>query len=251
MVEVKNFLAAQAFESLPDHLKPSRHTALGMRWCLTWKVKDTGETKAKARAVLLGYQDPCYEHRATNAPVMTRQPRQMILQQAARKRWTVYKGDVSGAFLQGEEYQGLLHVIPTDEICEAMGIPPRSITHLRKACYGLVEAPLQWYRSVHAFFTSVGLERTWSDSCTWVWRPNGVLRGQVSSHVDDFLFAGHDQDQGWQKILEQVKQRFHWGDWEQDDFVQCGVRVQRQGRDYHLSQEQYIEGLKEIPISLL
>ena len=248
-VEVKNFIAAQAFESLPDHLKPSREKALGMRWCLTWKLKDTGEVKAKARAVLLGYQDPCYEHRATTAPVMTRQSRQMLLQQAARRTWTVYKGDVSGAFLQGEEYTGTLHVIPTEEICQAMGIAPGSITRLKKACYGLVEAPLQWYRSVHKFFMQLGLERTWSDSCTWVWRPNGVLRGQISSHVDDFMFAGEEQDSGWQEVLRRIKERFKWGDWERDDFFQCGVRVRRVENGYALSQEQYIEGLQEIPLS--
>ena len=248
-VEVKNFIAAKAFESLPNHLRPDKSTAMGMRWCLTWKLKDNGETKAKARAVLLGYQDAQYEHRATNAPVMTRQSRQMLLQEAANRDWTVFKGDVSGAFLQGQDYEGTLHVVPCDEICEAMGLEKGSVTRLRKACYGLVEAPLQWYRSVHAFFTEIGLERTWSDSCTWVWRPDGVLRGQVASHVDDFMFAGRSDDEGWQRILEMIKQKFKWGDWEKDDFTQCGVRIQKQGRDYVLSQEQYVSSIQEIPLN--
>ena len=58
MVEVRNFLAAQAFEALPEHLRPSREQAIGMRWVLTWKIKDDGTRRPKARAVLLGYQDP-------------------------------------------------------------------------------------------------------------------------------------------------------------------------------------------------
>ena len=74
--EVKNFLAAEAFEALPPHLKPDKATAINMRWVLTWKQLDTGGRKAKARAVLLGYQDPAYEHRATTSPVMSRQTRQ-------------------------------------------------------------------------------------------------------------------------------------------------------------------------------
>ena len=123
-VEVKNFIAAKAFEALPDHLKPSREEAIGMRWLLTWKQKDDGTHKAKARAVLLGYQDPAYEHRATTAPVMTRQTRQMMLQMAGNLGWKVQKGDVSGAFLQGREYPDKLHCIPCDEICRAMGIEP-------------------------------------------------------------------------------------------------------------------------------
>ena len=93
-VEVRNFLAAQAFESLPGHLQPSKEQAVSMRWVLTWKYKEDGSKKAKARAVLLGYQDP--------QPVMTKQTRQFLLQLAANEQWHVYKGDVSGAFLQGE-----------------------------------------------------------------------------------------------------------------------------------------------------
>ena len=126
-VEVKNFLSADAFEALPKHLQPSREQAVGMRWVLTWKLKDDGTRKAKARAVLLGYQDPCYEHRSTTAPVMTRQSRQMLLQMAAWKRWRVRKGDVSGAFLQGREYPDTLYCIPTPEICEAMNLPENSV----------------------------------------------------------------------------------------------------------------------------
>ncbi|CAE7862191.1 RE1, partial [Symbiodinium sp. KB8] len=126
-VEVKNFLAAQAFEALPEGLKPSRDQAIGMRWILTWKTKEDGSVKPKARAVLLGYQDPAYEHRSTTAPVMTRQTRQLMLQLTAVRQWTIQKGDVSGAFLQG------------------------SITRLKRACYGLVDAPLEWYRTIAIF----------------------------------------------------------------------------------------------------
>ena len=248
-VEVKNFIAAQAFEALPDHLKPSRQQAIGMRWCLTWKLKEDGTSKAKARAVLLGYQDPSYEHRPTTAPVMTRQSRQMIIQQASNRSWTLYKGDVSGAFLQGKEYEELLHCVPCDEICDAMGVPRGSITRLRKACYGLVDAPLQWFRSVADFFASLGLTQTWSDACTWVWRVEGHLRGMISSHVDDFIFGGRDDDAGWQEILQKIQAKFRWGDWERNDFVQCGVRIRKQGPNFVLSQEQYIDNLKEIPLS--
>ena len=29
-----------------------------------------------------------------------------------------------------------------------MGLAPGSITKVRRACYGLVDAPLEWYRSI-------------------------------------------------------------------------------------------------------
>ena len=57
-IEVRNFIAAQAFEALPPNVRLSKDQAISMRWILTWKVQDNGDLKPKARAVLLGYQDP-------------------------------------------------------------------------------------------------------------------------------------------------------------------------------------------------
>ena len=221
-VEVRNFIAAKAFEALPAHLQPSRDQAVHMRWILTWKAKEDGSQRAKARAVLLGYQDPSYEFRATTAPVMTKQSRQLLLQLAANEQWHVYKGDVTGAFLQGRQYPGEMYCVPCPEICEAMGIPPNSVTKLQKACYGLVEAPLEWYRTISSFLESLGLTRLWSDPCCWIWQQQGRTKGVVSGHVDDFLFSGAEDNQQWQKIIAQIKEKFKWGDWEKDNFTQCG-----------------------------
>ena len=220
-----------------------------MRWILTWKTKEDGSVKPKARAVLLGYQDPSYEHRSTTAPVMTRQTRQFMLQLAANRRWTVQKGDVSGAFLQGREYPDTLYCIPCDEICAAMQLAPGSITRLRRACYGLVDAPLEWYRTIATFLEELGLERTWCDACAWVWRKDGQVRGMVAGHVDDFLFAGSDQDQEWQSILQKIQTRFKWGDWDCNNFVQCGVQIKKTDEGFELSQPRYLEGISEIPVN--
>ena len=247
--EVKNFIAAKAFECLPPHLQPPREQAVGMRWILTWKVKDDGTTKPKARAILLGYQDPGYEHRATTTPVMTRQSRQMVLQVAAVRRWKTEKGDVSGAFLQGREYPGDLFCIPCDEICKAMDVPVGTITKVKRGCYGLVDAPLEWYRTISSFFAKIGLEKSWSDPCLWLWKPKGVLRGTICGHVDDFLFSGGREDQEWQGLLQKIQKEYNWGEWQSKSFVQCGVLIEEQpDNSYHLSQPDYMTKVKEIPL---
>ncbi|CAE7837991.1 RE2 [Symbiodinium sp. CCMP2592] len=248
-VEVRNFIAAEAFETIPPHMRPPKEAAIGMRWLLTWKVRDDGTVKPKARAILLGYQDPSYEHRATTAPVMTRLSRQLFLQLSANQSWKVWKGDVTGAFLQGRAYPDKLYCIPCDEVCDAMNIERGSVTRLRKACYGLVDAPLEWYRTISEFFETIGLERSWSDPCMWLWRPEGKLRGCISGHVDDFLFGGSEQDAGWQDILKQIRERFKWSEWEADRFVQCGVQIEQCKEGFKLSQSKYVETIKEIPLS--
>ena len=246
-VEVNNFIAAKAFETLPESMRPSKDQAVKMRWILTWKTKDDGSRKAKARAVLLGYQDPSYEKRATHSPTTTRQTRQIQLQLAASLKFTIRKGDVTGAFLQSRPYPDELLCIPCPEICQAMGLPPESFTRVKKACYGLVDAPLEWYRSVCQFFQRLGLRRIWSDPCCWVYAPEGVPQGIISSHVDDFLFSGNEKHEGWLSILESIKTEYKWGDWETKKFTQCGVQVeQHEDFSFSLSQEKYVEELKYI-----
>lgn len=246
-VEVNNFIAARAFEAVPERLRPSRDQAIRMRWILTWKTKDDGTRRPKARAVLLGYQDPSYERRATHSPTTTRQTRQLQLQVAASKGFTMRKGDVTGAFLQSRPYPDDLYCIPCPEICEAMGLAPETITRVKKACYGLVDAPLEWYRSVCQFFQSLGLQRIWSDPCCWVFAPEGTTLGIISAHVDDFLFSGDEKEGRWLQILESIKQKFKWGDWEHQRFVQCGVLLEQHADfSFSLSQEKYVGDLKYI-----
>ena len=248
-IEVNNFIAARAFESLPANMRVDKSQAVKMRWILTWKVKDTGERKAKARAVLLGYQDPHYEQRATTSPTTTRQTRQMQLQIAAAKGFQTYKGDVTGAFLQSREYPDNLLCLPCPEILEAMGLPSDAAVRVKKACYGLVDAPLEWYRSICTFFSKLGLRRCWSDPCCWTYVKDGILRGLISGHVDDFMFSGLDGDMAWKHITDLIKKEYKWGEWESNRFVQCGVLVERHGDgSYELSQEKYVDELKYINI---
>ena len=50
-------------------------------------------------------------------------------------------------------------VIPTREICQALNVPEGTVTKLERAAYGLVEAPLWWYKSVSKFLASIGYVR--------------------------------------------------------------------------------------------
>ncbi|CAE7496334.1 RE1 [Symbiodinium sp. CCMP2592] len=239
--EVRNFIAAQAFEALPDHLKPSKDQAIGMRWLLTWKTQDDGSVRPEARAILLGYQDPNYEFRSTTSPVMSRQTRQLFLQAAANRHWRIQNGDITGAFLQGREYPSELFCIPCDEILESMNLPAGTVTRLKRACYGLVDAPLEWYRTIAEFLESIGLTRLWSDAWS--------IKMLVTGHVDDFLFGGSEEDQGWQEIIRLIKEKFRWGDWDQDKFVQCGVQIETTSDGFTLSQPHYLSNLEEIHIN--
>ncbi|OLP87051.1 Retrovirus-related Pol polyprotein from transposon TNT 1-94 [Symbiodinium microadriaticum] len=261
--EVKNFVVAKAFQKLPEHLRPSKGQVLKMRWLLTWKVDDDhkdGEPvkrdavgnplKPKARAVVLGYMDPEYEHRPTSSPTMARTTRQLFLQQCANHKFTVEKGDISGAFLQGDNFGPERPMVcePLPEICEALGVPQGS--EMLLTTYGLVEAPIQWYLTVARFLESIGGERQFSDPTCWgFFRADRTPIGWVCGHVDDFLFGGDSKDPAWQKIRKLIQERFKWGQWESGKFTQCGVVIEQDSEGFSLSQPDYLEAVSEIHVS--
>ena len=257
--EVKNLVLAQAFKALPEGMRPTKEQVLKMRWVLTWKFDEAPEPgseplkkdssgnplKPKARAVILGYMDPEYEFRPTSSPTMSRSSRQLFLQMAANNRFTVEKGDISGAFLQGDLFgpDRPMYCEPLPEILEALQMPPESTMLLTRAAYGLVEAPLQWYLSIANFLESIGGERQFSDPCVW-----GFFDSErrpiawASGHVDDFMFfSGDPKDGRWMEIRSKIQERFKWGSWESGKFVQCGVLVEAlENHGFQLSQPDYL-----------
>ena len=108
-----------------------------------------------------------------------------------------------------------------------MGIPAESAVRVKKACYGLVDAPLEWYRSVCEFFSQLGFRRCWSDPCCWILVKDGVLKGLISAHVDYFPFSGSESDPVWVAAMAAIKEQFKWSDWQRDQFVQCGVLIEQ------------------------
>lgn len=250
--EIKNYILAKVFEKIPFHQRPSRDQVLKMRWVLTWKFdKDNNEKKAKARAVILGYQDPQYELRATASPTMTRTTRQLFLTMCSAYEFQAEKGDVSGAFLQGRQFADDVFVEPLKEICEELKLPEGSITRLTRAAYGLVQAPLEWYLTVDEFLRSLGFERQHSDPCCWgLFDSNNAPVCYICGHVDDFLFGGLASDDRWSDIKKKIKERFKWGEWEVGKFTQCGVDIeQRQDGSFSLQQPSFLEQVSEVYVS--
>ena len=232
-----------------------------MRWVLTWKLDEAPEPgstplkrdssgnpmKPKARAVILGYMDPKYEFRPTSSPIMSRTSRQLFLQLSANYGFRVEKGDISGAFLQGDNFgpERPMYCEPLPEILEALDMPPESTMPLTRTAYGLVEATLQWYLTIANFLESIGGERQFSDPCVW-----GFFDEQrkpiawASGHVDEFMFSGNPKNPKW------IQERFQRGSCETDKLVQCGVLIESlPNHGFHLSQPDYLDSLQEIQIN--
>ena len=71
--------------------------------------------------------------------------------------------------------------------------------------------------------------------------------GWVCGHVDDCMFDGNTQDMGWQNICKQIQERFRSGEWEMNNFVQCGGSIQRQeDGGFLLTQPDYVNQTHEV-----
>eukprot|EP00435_Cladocopium_sp_Y103_P032784 s889_g8.t1 len=125
-----------------------------MRWVLVYKSSGA----PKARMVIVGFEDPDLLELRTSSPTMTRRTRQMILVMAATMGWPLLKGDVKSAFLQGASSQSARNVYawPTPELATALGTTIHQPVKLLKACYGLVNAPAEWHRSVQQAMREAG-----------------------------------------------------------------------------------------------
>ena len=82
---------------LRKHLNPDQ--ILRSRWVLTWKNvcnddEQTNARKAKARLVVLGYQDPRLTEVNRDAPTLTREGRHTILQLIASQQWVLSSFDI-------------------------------------------------------------------------------------------------------------------------------------------------------------
>ena len=254
MTEVRNFLASECFELAKDKI-PEEKKVVGMRWLLSWKYGEQyeGGKKVKARAIVLGYQDPRYSERQTAAPTPSRAGRQLYFQYCAWRGLKVEKGDISGAFLQGDLLDEELWCRPLKEITDHLGIAEGTPMLMRRATYGLVQAPLHWHQSInkYKYLTQQGYGQLTLEPCCWVWVDgSGEVQSIVHAHVDDVLFGGKPNSTIHQQLMNNMREAFKWGTWESQKFIQCAVEVSQQDNgSIELRQSQFITELEDIKIT--
>ena len=176
------------------------------------------------------------------------------------------KGDVSGAFLQGRNLQRDLWVLPVPELAAALDVAPGEIMKLKKAAYGLVEAPVEWYICISTVLKEHGWRRLKSDPCCWILIDPSFVKAETEKkvttrsecpvvaatggHVDDFVFVGKEGNEVWETAKKNLQDHSRWKMWEYDNFLQCGVRVEHQkDGSFLLSQNEFVDELREIQIT--
>ena len=225
------------------------------RWILTWKEIDPEEAKeinkshkAKARLVILGYEDPNLTEIPRDSPTLQKESRSLILQYCASRQWKIRSFDVKTAFLRGSRRDNrVLGVEPPVELRQRMGLKDQETCELLKSAYGLVNAPYLWYQELKETLINLKFQMSPLDPCLFTLSSNnGTVHACLGIHVDDGLCCG---DTTFEKAILELEKKFPFGAKKQEKFVFTGIQInQEKDGKIHLDQREYINQIEAIHI---
>lgn len=230
------------------------------RWLLTWKPASGTEPpgdanseglKAKARLIVIGYEDPDLDSIANDAPTLTKDGRLTVLQQVASHKWPLISFDVSTAFLHGKGDGRELGLHPVSEVSEVLSLSGSDQCQLIGGAYGRIDAPYLWFCEFRDELVKQGCTQCPLDPCVFAYHTKNasgktVPHGVIGIHVDDGIAGG---DQAFLDMLKRVEDRFKFGAFDRTEFVYTGIHF-KQWDDGSIEYDQikYIEGISFIAV---
>ena len=253
--EISCWLQTSALKPvLRKHLNPEQ--ILKSRWVLTWKnVSDddnvSGGRKAKARLVVLGFQDPRITEVNRDAPTLTKEGRHTVLQLIASQHWTLTSFDIKTAFLRGKaDSDNPLAMEPPREVRERMQLSEDQVCALIGNAYGRVDAPLLFYKELAKQLENLGFKMHPLEPCVYyleTWK-NGLrtLHGVLGTHVDDGICGG---DSWFHSRLDLLRQQLPFGSFEQRKFTFTGIQLEQlPDHSIRACQQDYVQAIPYIEV---
>ena len=122
--------------------------------------------KAKARLVILGYEDPDITNIPRDSPTLQKESRSLLLQMCASQKWTARSFNIETAFLRGSRRDDrLLGMDPPTKMREQLNMKESEICELLKSAYGLVNAPYLWYQELKECLLQLDFQISPLDKC--------------------------------------------------------------------------------------
>ena len=169
---------------------PVGYKKIGLKWIYKTKLNVKGEIeKHKARLVAKEYaQKLGVDYNEVFAPVARWDTIRTLVAVAACKGWKVYQLDVKSAFLHGE----LIEDVYVEQPLGYKKEDTRKVYKLKKALYGLRQAPRAWYNKIESYFAQENFEKCSHEHTLFVkYNSDGRIL-IVSLYVDDLVYTGDD-----------------------------------------------------------
>ncbi|KAE8767964.1 hypothetical protein D1007_60605 [Hordeum vulgare] len=167
---------------------PAGHRAIGLKWVFKVKRDASGAIiRHKARLVAKGYaQRQGVDFDEVFAPVARMETVRLLLALAAHSGWKVHHMDVKSAFLNGDLEEEVYVHQPAGYID---GDSPSKVLKLRKALYGLRQAPRAWNAKLDETLTKLGFRRCPLEHALYR-RGDSENYLLVGVYVDDLVITG-------------------------------------------------------------
>ena len=181
--------------------RPEGEHIIGTKWIFCNKTNKEGNViRNKARLVGQGYsQMEGVDYDETFAPVAPMESIRILLALACQLKFKLYQMDVKTAFLNGLLKEDVYVAQPKGFIDPHF---PDHVLYLKKAFYGLKQAPKAWYNRLTQYLVSHGFTRGKADQTLFIKKEYGeIIVAQV--YVDDIIF-GSTKDElphGFSKLM--------------------------------------------------
>ena len=222
---------------------------LKSRWILTWKSPEPGDSqpRAKARLVVLGYQDPKLVEVMRDAPTLSKEGRALVLQTIASCKFPLGSFDIKTAFLRGKaDESNPLAMEPPKELRQLLNMRDDEVCQLLGNAYGRVDAPLLFYKELSSQLEALGFLRHPLEPCVFLLYTKEKLSGILGIHVDDGVCGG---DETFLQKIHTLQKTLPFGSRKFRDFVFTGIRLE-QMPDFTIraSQGEYIRQILPIDV---
>ena len=85
-----------------------------------------------------------------------------------------------------------IFIAPPDDVRQMLNVDHDTVLRLRKAMYGLVNAPKKLWDRLRKSLIQHGFTSCSFDPCVFVLRKSGNVHGVLGVHVDDMIGGGND-----------------------------------------------------------
>jgi transposase InsO family protein len=220
---------------------PAGCRPIGLKWVFKVKRDEHGAiVKYKARLVARGFvQREGIDFEEVFAPVARMESVRLLLALAAANGWDVHHLDVKSAFLNGD-------LAETVYVKQAPGFVKAGAEHkvlrLRKALYGLRQAPRAWNAKLDATLRALGFTRCETEHALYV-RRRGKFELIVGVYVDDLIVTGA-RTADIVDFKRGMANRFRMSDLGALSYY-LGIEVKQGDSEMRLRQKAYAEKLVE------
>ncbi|KAJ9567533.1 hypothetical protein OSB04_003499 [Centaurea solstitialis] len=218
---------------------PKEHRVIGTKWIFRNKTDERGIViKNKARLVAQGYtQEEGIDYDDVFAHVAIIEAIRLFLAFASYKGFKVYQLDVKSAFLYGTIDEEVY-------VSQPPGFEdpkyPDKVYKLRKALYGLHQAPRAWYDTLSSYLLENKFERGVIDKTLFIKRTKTDML-LVQIYVDDIIF-GSTKDDMCKEFEELMHKKFKMSSMGELTFF-LGLQVKQKPEGIFINQSKYVASM--------